>query len=180
MAEKSDYGIIYHRSKTGAYGAIGAAFALFAFVFVVLTRDGVGGVPFSTDLRTMAVYLALPFAVALLLGHVHHAVSKGPTVVASKDGITVLYTKLPVGPIRWAEIKQSVPLRSNGRPCVGVVLDDVEHMFSLHRQGLVPMIRAARRKRAHLGISGKMLDEPLPTVIRELEEMRQRYLWRRA
>jgi hypothetical protein len=180
MAEKSDSGIIYERARSGAVGAVVVGFALLAFAIVVLTQDGIGGIAFSADLRTMAVYLALPLAVALFLGHAHHAVLRGPTVIAAKDGLTVLFTKPPVGPIGWAEIKRVVPFRSNGRPCVGLVLEDPAHTRLIHRQSLAPLLRVARRKKPHLGIQAKMLNDPLPTVIRDLEEMRQRYSWRRT
>jgi len=180
MAEKSDYGIIYARWRTGAFGAAAVGIGLIAFAAIVVTRNGIAGIPFSVDLQTMAIYLALPLGGALLLGHAHHAVRREPTVVADKDGITVLYTKPPVGPIRWAEIQRFVPFRSNGRPCVGMVLEDAEHTRSLHRQNLAPLIRVARRKRAHLGIPAKMMNDRLPVIIRDLEEMRQRYTWRRG
>jgi hypothetical protein len=180
MAEKSDYGIIYERSRRGAAGAVAVGFALIGFAVLVLTQDGVAGIRFSDDLRTMAVYLALPLAVALFVGHAHHAVLKGPSVVVGKDGIMVLYTKPPVGPIRWAEVKRFVPYRANGRPCVGIVLEDPEHTRSIHRHDLAPLIRAARGNKAHLGIPARMLNDQLPSIIRDLEEMRQRYSWRRA
>jgi len=177
MPEKHDDGIIYYRAKGDAIGSVVVGFLLLILAVLTLTQEGIGGIPFSRDLQTMGTFLALPLGLVLVLANALHAVAKGPTVVAGEEGIVVLYTPQPVGPIRWAEIRGFTRFRSNGNPCLGIVLEDPEYTIQLHREEFAPLIRLARGKKAHLGIRGKMLDAPLPAVLRDLDELRQVQTW---
>jgi hypothetical protein len=179
MPEKGAGRIIYHRAKADAIGAVVIGFILIAFAIYVMTQEGFGGIPFSQDLRVMSIYLGLPLGVALIIGHSLHALAKGPTMVAGKEGVTVLYTPVPAGPIPWAEIKAFVPFRSNGQACLGIVLEDPDYTLTILQKELAPLRRIARGKRAHLGVRGKMLDAPMPVVIRDLNELHQVHSWHR-
>ena len=124
MPDKEDTGIIYYRSKSDASGALSVGCILLAFALLVLTQDGVFGIGFSKDLVVMSTYLALPLAVVLVLANIGHVVSTGPTVVAGKDGIHLLFTRRPVGPIRWAEINGFMAFRHQGKWHLGITFED--------------------------------------------------------
>ena len=123
MPDKKDTGITYYRSKPDAYGALSVGCLLLAFALLVLTRDGVWGIGFSKDLVVMSTYLALPLGVVLVLANIGHVVSTDPTMVAGKDGIYLLFTRRPVGPIRWAEINGFMAFRHQGKQHLGITFE---------------------------------------------------------
>lgn len=179
MPDFEQDGVIYYRGKGDAVGSVIVGLILLAFAFVVLTGTGVGGIPFSADLTAMATYLALPLGVVLVLAHVWHVMAKGPTMVAGKQGITVLYTGDPVGPIRWAEIKGFKVFRRNGNPFLGITLDDPAQTLYPYRESGRALFTGRGPKDAHLMIRGKMLDEDTWTIAERLEEMRLVHSWKR-
>jgi len=178
MSVRTDGQILYHRSKLRAAGAVVLGVFLLALAAVVLTRDELAGIRFSPDLVAMSRWLALPVGVALVLGHIAHLVARGPTLLANGDGITVLFTKRPVGVIRWTDIDSFTSFRHQGRPVLGINLEDPRRVLAPFRDDLPVLMRRGGPRVAHLSIDGNMLDEPMKTVLHDLEEMRRAYSWR--
>jgi hypothetical protein len=178
MSIRTDGQLIYHRSKLRDTGAIILGAFLLALAAVVLTRDEVAGIRFSPDLVAMTRWLALPVGVALLLGHISHFVARGPTLVADGDGLTILFTRRPVGVIRWTDINGFTSFRHQGRPVLGITLEDPKRVLAPFRDDLHVLVRRAGPRAAHVSIDGNMLDDPMKTVLHDLEEMRRVYSWR--
>jgi hypothetical protein len=178
MAEKLDDGIIYYRSKSDAYGALVVGCLLLGFAAVVLTQDSVFGFGFSQDLIMLSTYWALPIGVVLLLANIRHAVARGPTVVAAKDGITVLFTPQPLGPVRWSEIAGFTSFRHQGKWFLGITLEDPLRTLTPIREAAKPLLKNIGPKAAHLNIPGKMMDDYMVSIESELGEMRQVHAWR--
>jgi hypothetical protein len=101
MPDRNEAEIVYYRAKSDASGALAVGCILLAFALLVLTQDSIAGIGFSKDLVVMSTYLALPLGVVLILANIRHIMAKGPTMVAMKDGITVLFTDQRVGPLHW-------------------------------------------------------------------------------
>lgn len=179
MPEFEQDGVIYYRGKGEAIVSIAVGLALLALGVSVLTQDQVAGIPFSTDLTVMGTYLALPLGVVLVLAHIRHAMGKGPTMVAGTEGITVLYTPKPVGPINWAEVKGFKMFRRNGMPFLGITLEDPARSLYTYREIGLPLITGRGPKDAHVMVKGKMLDENTVAVAERLEEMRLVHSWKR-
>lgn len=178
MPDKEDAGIIYYRSKAAASGALAAGCILLAFAMLVLTQDSVLGIGFSEDLVVMSTYVALPLAVVLVLANIGHVVSTGPTMVAGKDGITVLFTRRPVGPINWAEITGFTAFKHRGKHHLGITFEDPLQTLSPIKEEVSALIRRKGPKAAHLKIDANMLDDDMETVVSDLEGLRQIYSWR--
>ena len=178
MPEKEDIGIIYYRSKSHASGALSVGCILLAFALLVLTQDGVWGIEFSKDLVVMTTYLALPLAVVLVLANIGHVVYTGPTMVAGKDGISVLFTRRPVGPINWAEITGFTAFKHQGKHHLGITFEDPLQTLAPIKEDVSALVRRKGPKAAHLKIDGKMLDDDMETIVSDLEGLRQVYSWR--
>jgi hypothetical protein len=120
----------------------------------------------------------LPLAVVLVLANIGHVVSTGPTVVAGKDGISVLFTRRPVGPIRWAEIAGFTAFKHQGKHHLGITFEDPLQTLSPIKDDVSALVRRKGPKAAHLKIDGKMLDDDMETIVSDLEGLRQVYSWR--
>lgn len=179
MPEIEQDGVIYYRGKSGAIVSVIVGLVLLGLGATVLTQDQVAGIPFSTDLTMMATYLALPLGAVLVLAHIWHAMGKGPTMVAGTEGVTVLYTPKPIGPIRWAEIKGFRVFRRNGLPFLGITLEEPAQSLYPYREIGTPLITGRGPKDAHMMVKGKMLDEDADKVAIRLEEMRLVHSWKR-
>ena len=180
MPEKADTGIVYYRSKADASGALAIGCILLAFALLVLTQGGVGGISFSRDLVMMSTYLALPLGVVMVLVNIGHVVSTGSTVVAGKAGITVLFTREPMGTIGWPEINGFTPFKHQGKWILGITLENPARTLALHEVHKSVLLRRGGPATAHIKIHGKMLDDDMEQIVRDLEEMRQVYSWRAA
>lgn len=178
MVEKLNNGIIYYRNKTGAYGRLVLGFLLLGIAAVVLTQDSVWGIGFSQDLVMLCTYWALPIGVVLLLANIRHACKSGPTVVAGKDGITVLFTPQPVGPIRWSEISGFTAFRHQGKWFLGITFEDPLRSLTPIKEDAMQLLRNIGPKAAHLKIAGKMMDDRMVSIESDLDEMRQVHTWR--
>lgn len=180
MPDRLKDGIIYYRAKGGALGALVTGALLLVFTWIVLTQEGIAGIPFSRGLPVMSTYLALPVGSVLVLANLQHALDRGPTLVADEDGITILFTRRPIGVIRWTEIARLRPVKRQGRWHLGVVLEDPEFSLSEYRDLLGSLLGRVGPADAHLKIDGKMLDDEVTNVVRDLEEMQRRNSWRSA
>jgi hypothetical protein len=178
MAERLDTGIIYYRSKADAFGALVVGCLLLGFAAVVLTQDSVFGIGFSQDLIMLCTYWALPIGGVLLLANIRHAVARGATVVAGKDGITVLFTPRPFGPIRWSEITGFTSFQHRGKWFLGITLEDPLRTLRPIEEAAKPLLENIGPKAAHLHIPGKMMDDYMAMIETELEELRQVHSWR--
>jgi hypothetical protein len=178
MPEKADTGIVYYRSKFDASGALVVGGILLAFVFLVQTQDGIGGIGFSRDLVVMSTYLALPLGVVMVLVNIRHVMSKGPTMVAGKEGISVLFTRQPVGTIHWSEITGFTSFRHQGKWILGITLENPARTLGPHQGHMSALLRRAGPATAHIKVHGKMLDDDMEEVVRNLEELRQVHSWR--
>ncbi|NIP74701.1 MAG: hypothetical protein GTN90_01365 [Xanthomonadales bacterium] len=172
-------GVIYYRGKFNAALSVSLGVLLLGIAAVVLTQDQVAGIPFSQDLKMLATYLALPLGAVMVLAHVRHVLRRGPTVVAGKEGITVLYTPKAVGPIRWAEISGFKPFRHNGNPYLGITLDNPAMTLYPFREIGRPLVKGLGPKDAHLELKGKMMDDSVGHIAKNLEEMRLVHSWKR-
>ena len=179
MAEKLDNGIIYYRSKSDAYGGLVVGCLLLGIAAVVLTQDSVWGIGFSQDLIMLCTYWALPIGVVLLLANIRHAVATGPTVVAGKDGITVLFTHQPFGPIRWSEITGFTSFQHQGKWFLGITLENPLQTLRPIEEAAAPLLKGIGPKAAHLNIPGAMMNDYMVSIESELEELRQVHTWRR-
>lgn len=178
MPQRLESGIIFFRAKTGAYLSLACGALLVAFAYVVLTREGIFGVPFARSLQMMATYSALPFGAVLFLANVKRALMMGPTLTADDQAIDILCTKKPVGPIAWSEINGFVPVRHQMQTHLGIMLDDPERVLRPYIEFVSPLIPDYGPKTVHLVIPGDMIDMPVRKAVRELEEMRRAYSWR--
>ncbi|MFQ5565305.1 MAG: hypothetical protein ACE5EU_02980 [Paracoccaceae bacterium] len=178
MPEKADTEIVYYRSKSDASGALAVGCILLGFAALVLTRDSIGGIGFSKDLVMMATYLALPLGVVMVLANIRHVLAKGPTMVAGKEGITVLFTPQPVGPIHWSEITGFTPFRRQGKWVLGIGLDNPGRTITPYSRHISSLLRRGGPAAAHIRVHGKMLDDDMKNIVRDLEEMLQLYSWR--
>ena len=179
MPELEPDGVIYYRGKGDAIGAVVVGLILLVFTAIVLTQNDFAGIPFSADLTMLATYIALPLGAVLILFHIWHALGRGPTMAAGKEGITVLYTDKAIGPIRWAEIKAFKVFRRNGQPFLGITLEDPAQSLYPYREIGLPLINGGGPKDAHMKVKGKMLDEETYSVAERLEEMRLVHSWKR-
>ena len=177
MPDKEDIGTIYYRSKSDAVGALAVGCILLVFALLVLTQDEIEGISFSEGLVAMSTYLALPLGVVMVLVNIRHVVSKGPTVVAGKEGIIVVFTREPVGPFRWSEIAGFKPFKHQGKWILGITLENPDLTFHRHKGHLSPLRRRGGPAEAHIRIHGKMLDGDVKKIAGDLEEMRQLYSW---
>jgi hypothetical protein len=180
MPEKLDEGILYYRAKGDATGAVVVGAILVAFAWIVLTRDGLGGIPFSKDLVAMSTYLALPLGVVLFLANLPHVLARGPTMAAGEGGITILFTPRPVGLIRWTAINGFLSFKHQGKWYLGIVLEDPEETLMPYKGTLAPVVARFGPREAHLKIHGKMLDDEMQAIVADLEEMRRVRSWRAA
>ncbi len=180
MPEKAGTGVVYYRSKSDASGALAIGCILLGFALLVLTQDGIGGISFSRDLVVMSTYLALPLGAVMILVNIGHVVSTGSTVVVGKEGITVLFTREPVGPIGWSEINGFTPFKHQGKWILGITLENPAQTLALHKVRKSVLLRRAGPATAHIKIHGKMLDDDMEQIVQDLEEMRQVYSWRAA
>ena len=178
MPDKEASGIIYYRSKADAIAAFVVGCLLLVFASVVLTQDGVAGIGFSKDLSVMSTYLALPLAVVMILANIRHIVTTGPTMAAGKDGITVLFTPRPAGPIHWAEIARFTAFKRQGKYHLGITFEDPARTYALMDKEVRILARPKGPKTVHLKIDGKMLDDYIDTIVSDLERLRQVYSWR--
>ena len=178
MPDKEDTGIVYYRSKADAAGALVVGCILLAFAILVLTQDSIGGIGFSKDLVVMSTNLALPLGVVMVLANIRHVVAKGPTMVAGKDGITVLFTRQPVGPIHWTGIAGFKPFKHQGKWILGIILEEPARTLDPYKNDISPLRRRAGPKAIHLKINGRMLDDDMENIVRDLDEMRLLYSWR--
>ncbi len=172
-------GVIYYRGKANAALSVLIGLLLLGIAAVVLTQDQVGGIPFSQDLKMLARFLALPLGLVMVAAHIWHVARRGPTVVAGKEGITVLYTPKAVGPIRWAEIASFKPFRHNGNPYLGITLDNPSMTLYPFREIGRPLVKGLGPKEAHLELKGKMMDDNVGRIAKNLEEMRLVHSWKR-
>jgi hypothetical protein len=152
---------------------------LLGIAVVVLTQDSVFGIGFSQDLIMLCTYWAVPIGVILLSVNIRHAIARGPTVVAARAGITVLFTPQPVGPFQWDEITGFTSFQHQGKWFLGITLDDALQTLTPIKEYAKPLVKSIGPKAAHLSIPGKMLDEYIAMVETELEEMRLVHSWRR-
>jgi hypothetical protein len=178
MTERSHNGIIYYRSKSDAYGALIVGCLLLGCATIALTQESVGGIGFSQDFIMLSTYWALPIGVVLVLANIKHAYMVGPTVVAGKDGITILFTPEPIGPVRWSEISGFISFRHQGKWFLGIALEDPLQTLTPIKDYSKPLLRNIGPKAAHLKIAGKMMDDYMASIESELNEMRQVYTWR--
>jgi hypothetical protein len=178
MPEKAGTEIVYYRSKADEAGALVVGGILLAFALVVLTQDGVGGIGFSKGLVVMSTYLALPLGVVMVLANIRHLVSRGPTLVAGKEGISVLFLPRPVGPIRWSEITGFTQFKHQGKWILGITLENPVRTLTPLKDHISALLSRAGPVAAHIKIHGKMLDDEMEKIVRGLEEMRQLYSWR--
>lgn len=180
MPEKLEDGIIYYRGKGDALGSVIVGAILMVFTWIVLTQNDLHGIPFSTDLRVMATYLALPLGAVLFLANLPHVLSRRPTMIASDDGLTILFTGKPIGLIRWTSINGFRGFRHNGQWYLGIVLENPEDVLAPFRGHLAPVMARFGPPEAVLKIKGKMLDDEMETVVHDLEERRRLRSWRAA
>ena len=178
MPERLNPGIIYYRGKAEAIGALLIGFVLLGCGIIAVTTGEIGGFRFSRDLAMMSTYLALPLGVVLILANIRHIVARGATVTAGKDGITILYTDRPVGPLRWAVITALKPLRHQGKLHLGISLEDPAGTLYPWRDVVAPLMWKPGKKTVHMKVDGKMLDDNIRRIVAELDEMRQIYSWR--
>jgi hypothetical protein len=178
MADKKETEIVYYRAKSDASGALAVGCILLAFALLVLTQDSIGGIGFSKDLVVMSTYLALPLGVVLVLANIRHVMAKGPTMVAMKDGITILFTDQRVGPFHWAEISGFKAFKHQGKYHLGISFEDPAQVLYPFRDYVSALVRRKGPKSAHLKIDGKMLDDDKETIVSDLEAMRQLFSWR--
>ena len=178
MPERSDTEIIYYRSKSDAAGAFIVGCILLAFALLVLTQDSVGGIGFSSDLVVMSIYLALPLGMIIVLANIKHLVSKGASLVAGKEGISVLFTRRPVGPIHWTQIDGLMSFQHQGKWVLGIKLENPAQILEPYKDHISPLLRRGGPKDVHLKIKGNMLDDTMEIIVQDLEEMRQLYSWR--
>jgi hypothetical protein len=171
-------GIVYYRSKSDATGAIVVGCLLLAIAVLALTLDSIGGIRFSKDLVMMSAYLSLPLGVVLILANIRHLLSRGPTLVAAKEGITLLFTREAVGPLHWSRITAFRAFRHQGKRHLGISFEEPREALSPFKNFIRPVLWRKRPKGVHLRVEGKMLDDNIDTVVKELEEMRQIYSWR--
>lgn len=178
MPERSDGRIVYHRSKGDAAGAMVIGCVLLVIAVPAMTMDSIGGIGFSRDMVMMSTYLALPLGVVLVLVNIRHLLTRGPTLLANKEGITILFTDPPAGPLHWAEIREFRSFWHQGKRHLGIGFGDPAQSLSPYMRSVAALVRRKGPKRAHLKIDGKMLDSNIKTVVSELEEMRQIHSWR--
>jgi hypothetical protein len=178
MPEKLEDGIIYYRGKGDALGSVIVGAILVVFSWIVLTMNDLHGIPFSDDLKVMSTYLALPLGAVLFLANLRHVLSRRPTVIATDDGITILFTKKPIGLIRWTSIEGFRGFRHNGQWYLGIMLEDPEDVLAPFRGHLSPVMARFGPPEAVLKIKGKMLDDEMNTVVHDLEERRRLRSWR--
>jgi len=178
MPNRLENGVIYYRAKGDAAGAVIVGAILIAFAGMVHTREGIGGIPFSADLTAMATYLALPLGIVLMLANFRHLFARGATLAADDTGLSILYTKRPLGLIPWTAINGFSTFSHQGKWYLGITLEDPEITLEPFRGNLTPVIGRFGPKEAHLRIHEKMLDEDIDIVHAELEEMRHIRSWR--
>ncbi len=126
----------------------------------------------------MSTYLALPLGVVMVLVNIRHVMSKGPTMVAGKEGISVLFTRRPVGPINWAEINGFTAFKHQGKHHLGITFENPLQTLAPIKEDVSALVRRKGPKAAHLKIDGKMLDDDMETIVSDLEGLRQVYSWR--
>jgi hypothetical protein len=178
MAEKLDNGIIYYRSKSDAIGALIVAGLLLGIAAVVLTQDSVFGIGFSPSMVMLCTYWALPIGVILVLVNIKHATAVGPTVVAGKEGITLLYMPTKVGPLRWAEIAGFTSFRHQGKWFLGITFENPLQSLTPIKDDAKTLLKRIGPKAAHLSIPGAMMNDYMVSIETDLEEMRHIYSWR--
>ena len=181
MPDKDEAEIVYYRAKSDASGALAVGCILLAFALLVLTQDSIAGIGFSKDLVVMSTYLALPLGVVLVLANIRHIMAKGPTMVAMKDGITVLFTDQRVGPLHWTAItgfKAFKAFKHQGKYHLGITFENPTQALYHHKDHISDLVRRKGPKTAHLKIDGKMLDDDMETIVSDLEAMRQLVSWR--
>jgi hypothetical protein len=178
MPEKLDNGIVYFRSKSDAIGALVVGCLLLAIAVPALTLDSIFGIRFSNDLVMMSTYLALPLGLVLILANIRHILANGPTLFADKEGITMLFTPEPTGPLNWARISGFRAFRHQGKQHLGISLEEPRRTLLPFKKTIRAVLWSKRPKSVHLRVDGKMLDDDVDTVVQELEEMRQIYSWR--
>jgi hypothetical protein len=126
----------------------------------------------------MSTYLALPLGGVLFLANLPHVLSRRPTVIATDDGLTILFTKKPIGLIRWTSINGFRGFKHNGRWYLGIALEDPEDVLAPFRGHLSPVVGRFGPADAVLKIKGKMLDDEMMMVVHDLEERRRLRSWR--
>jgi len=178
MSEKIDGAIILYRSKSDQIGAVAVGCLLLVIALPALTLESIGSIRFSKDLVVMSTYLGLPLGVVLILANIRHILAKGPTMIGSKEGLTLLFTTPPAGPLDWAEIKGFLVFRHQGKSHLGITFEDPGLSLTPFKSGLSPLVRRKGPNAAHLKIEGKMLGDNLKQVVADLEEMRTIYSWR--
>jgi hypothetical protein len=178
MPDRTPTGIIYYRNKSDACGGLVVGCLLLGIAAVVLTQDSVMGFGFSQDLIMLCTYWALPIGAILLLVNIRHAVARGPTMVAAKAGITVLFTPEPFGPLQWGEITGFSSFQHQGKWFLGITFEDPLRTLTPVKERAEPLLKKIGPKTAHLSIPGKMMDEYIAMIETELDEMRQVHSWR--
>jgi hypothetical protein len=143
-----------------------------------VTLDSLWGVPFSNDLVMMSTYLGLPLGLVLILANIRHALANGPTLFADKEGITMLFTPTPTGPLHWARITGFRAFRHQGKRHLGISVEEPRQTLLPFKKTIRKVLWLKRPKEVHLRVDGKMLDDDVDTVVKDLEEMRQIYSWR--
>jgi hypothetical protein len=178
MPDRNEAEIVYYRAKSDASGALAVGCILLAFALLVLTQDSIAGIGFSKDLVVMSTYLALPLGVVLILANIRHIMAKGPTMVAMKDGITVLFTDQRVGPLHWTAITGFKAFRHQGKYHLGITFENPKQVLYPYKDYISDLVKRKGPKTAHLKIDGKMLDDDMDAIVSDLEEMRQLFSWR--
>ena len=178
MPEKVDGKIVFYRSKADQIGAIAVGCLLLLIAIPALTLDSIGGIRFSKDLVVMSTYLGAPLGVVLILANIRHVLAKGPTMIGGKEGITMLFTDPPAGPLHWAEIKGFLLFRHQGKQHLGITFENPGLTLTPFQKSLTPLVRRKGPNAAHLKIEGRMLGDNMKKVMADLEEMRTIYSWR--
>lgn len=178
MPDKDEAEIVYYRAKSDASGALAVGCILLAFALLVLTQDSIWGIGFSKDLVVMSTYLALPLGAVLVLANIRHILAKGPTMVAMKDGITVLFTDQRVGPLHWTAITGFKAFKHQGKYHLGITFEDPVQALYPYKDHVSALVNRKGPKTAHLKIDGKMMDDDIDTIVSDLETMRQLFSWR--
>ena len=178
MPEKVEDGIVYFRSKSDAIGALVVGCLLLAIAVPAITLDSIWGIRFSNDLVMMSTYLGLPLGLVLILANTRHILANGPTLFADKEGITMLFTPEPTGPLHWARINGFRSFMHQGKRHLGISLEEPHRTLLPFKNTIRAVLWRKRPKSVHLRVDGKMLDTNIDAVVQELEEMRQIYSWR--
>lgn len=169
--------IVYRRGRMAVF--VGFLLALALFAALAYLRLG-SELSESNRSKTEIILALVGLVLIVFLCHLHNAfLKRGATIHAAPEGLTLMASSTPVGPIPWREIRRIGPFRSTKHVLwfdkIGIELVDPDRV-------LKPFGRAVNRYKsrwggggAHLKLSWMLFDTSVSKASRELEAMRQRY-----